>query len=415
MNRRPTVEYSYRKRFLGISIREQQKLKKWKIILLASHLLSIENSDFTVDEINNLKVLSAYAYLRLRKEPVYNMAPCARMNRTIESFDEEECYRLFRFRKPDLKRLYNVLHVPEHVVLSNRTTVTGEEVFLVSLRRLSSTCPMQDLCFLFGRDYSQWSRAFKWFLHFIFDNYADLLLDNMSYWEPKFQDYSECVRKKVEELGVPFAEGDFSVCAFIDDHCFETCRPGGPTGSGINRPRADLLLQRAFYNGWKSHHGLKFQTVDLPNGMVMDMWGPRSLRHSDLNLLDWSDLPDRMRRVQGEAGRRRLKVIYGDSIFPWYQCLRSRHKGPNLTPREISENAVMTKVRVSIEWHYGEVGRLFPFTNYKKNLKLRKQPCGLIYFVASLFRNCHTCVYGNNTSKYFNCPPPQLENYIRRV
>jgi hypothetical protein len=33
---------------------------------------------------------------------------------------------------------------------------------------------------------------------------------------------------------------------------------------------------------------------------VMDMWGPRSLRHSDLNLLDWSDLPDRMRRVQGE-------------------------------------------------------------------------------------------------------------------
>ena len=54
-----------------------------------------------------------------------------------------------------------------------------------------------------------------------------------------------------------------------------SCRPGGgPRQSGVLADRNDLLIQRAWYNGWKKLHGLKFQTIDMPNGMNAHVWGP---------------------------------------------------------------------------------------------------------------------------------------------
>ena len=34
------------------------------------------------------------------------------------------------------------------------------------------------------------------------------------------------------------------------------------------------------------------------------------------------------------------------------------------------------------------------------------------YFIATLLRNAHTCLYGGITSTYFNCQPPTLEDYF---
>ena len=50
---------------------------------------------------------------------------------------------------------------------------------------------------------------------------------------------------------------------FIDCNCLETDRPGGrPSEAGANSSRWDSDIQRTFYNGWKSIHGLIFQTVN---------------------------------------------------------------------------------------------------------------------------------------------------------
>ena len=99
-------------------------------------------------------------------------------------------------------------------------------------------------------------------------------------------------------------------------------------------------------------------------------------------------------------------LCYGDAIFPWRTHLRSCHKGDNLTPRQRLENVCMRKVRICVEWHYGEIAELFQYLDYTKNIKLRQQKCDLLYFAASLLRNCHTCLYGNNTSRYFDMHPP---------
>ena len=81
---------------------------------------------------------------------------------------------------------------------------------------------------------------------------------------------SDKIREKLQRMECPFNEeevGKFKVAIFIDNTVYATCRPGGgPTMDGPNSPRHHPLIQQTFYNGWKSVHGIKWQTVSLPNG-----------------------------------------------------------------------------------------------------------------------------------------------------
>jgi hypothetical protein len=144
--------------------------------------------------------------------------------------------------------------------------------------------------------------------------------------------------------------------------------------------------------------------------MTAGMWGPRSLRRNDLHLLEWSQLEQRMHDCLANSPIDYL--IFGDSIFPQLEHIRSSHKGDNLTDRELLENRILKKVLICIEWQYGHLASPFPFIDYERNVKILQQPCELIYFAASLLRNCHCTLYGNQTSTYFKCQPPTLECFM---
>lgn len=67
-----------------------------------------------------------------------------------------------------------------------------------------------------------------------------------------------------------------NVSGFIDGTLRRIARPG--------------VAQRACYNGHKKHHGLKWQNVIAPDGMIIDQWGPVEGRRGDIWLLRESDL-----------------------------------------------------------------------------------------------------------------------------
>ena len=73
-----------------------------------------------------------------------------------------------------------------------------------------------------------------------------------------------------------------------------TDRPGsGPLG-GPGSLRWLNSVQRSFYKGWKSIHGLKYQTVDNALGFTMDVYGQVPLRGDDMSLFRDSKINDRM-------------------------------------------------------------------------------------------------------------------------
>ena len=151
------------------------------------------------------------------------------------------------------------------------------------------------------------SRAFKYFINHIYDNFVHLVTDNLKWWYNG--GYMHQSRDAIREV---FGGNDqFCTFGFIDCNCIDTARPGGgPAEEGSDAARWHPLIQRVFYNAWKSVHGLKHQTVDNAFGMTMDMHGPYSLRKNDLKLLSFSRINAGLRELQEDAPEQ--LTMYGD-------------------------------------------------------------------------------------------------------
>ena len=170
----------------------------------------------------------------------------------------------------------------------------------------------------------------------------------------------------MEAIKKKFGGNDlFNVCAFIDCNCLECERPGGgPACGGSDAERWDPTIQQAFYNGWKSIHGLKHQTVDCAFGMTVDLFGPWSLRRNDNKLLKDSHINDRFRDLQLDAENQ--LIMYGDSIYPRLSHLTSSWKSTEGALWKKLENKRYSSVRISIEWNYMVTGNLY---KYLRNLE----------------------------------------------
>lgn len=72
----------------------------------------------------------------------------------------------------------------------------------------------------------------------------------------------------------------------------------------------------------------------------------------------------------------------------------------------------MKIIRANVEWGFQKIISQFAFLDFKKNQKLLLQELESMYMVAVILINCHTTLYGSQTSHYFNLMPPSLEEYL---
>ena len=104
--------------------------------------------------------------------------------------------------------------------------------------------------------------------------------------------------------------------------------------------------------------------------------------------------------------------IYGDMAYPLNVHLQTPIANPRTQP-ERDFNSAMTKLRVSVEWVFGEIKNFYKFIDYKKQLKLGLSPIGKYFLVCGLLHNARTCLYGNIVSEYFDVKAPELEDYFQ--
>jgi hypothetical protein len=67
--------------------------------------------------------------------------------------------------------------------------------------------------------------------------------------------------------------------------------------------------------------------------------------------------------------------VYGDPAYPISVHMQRSFKGPQLTPLQKEYNAAMSRVRVSVEWVFGDIANYFAFLDFKKNLKVLSGKC----------------------------------------
>lgn len=237
------------------------------------------------------------------------------------------------------------------IKLDNGIIMAGEEVFIRGLYEFVSGDNQEQISAnVFGREFSAQSRAFKYFINHIYSTFEHLVHDNLDWWYRNgfFASSAEAIGHKIN---IP-SDIKNLVAHFIDCNCLPTSVVGGgPAEEGANAIRWNELIQRSFYNGWKSIHGLKHQTIDNAFGMTVDMAGPTTLRRNDNSVLRMSNINTRMADIQVDEPLESQYIIMGDSAYNKQSHITSYHKAVDLIPMELGNEACKDFHRVEL-WLY---------------------------------------------------------------
>ena len=206
----------------------------------------------------------------------------------------------------------------------------------------------------------------------------------------------------LQDFGAPTR----SIFGFLDCTIQQTCCPGDS--------------EELVYTGYKKFHGMKFQGVVVPNGLLAHLEGPFRTLQNDSGVLKESNLLSNIEEYAIQLGSEpsdppqdRWFQLYGDSAYSVSPFIVSPYHGRDtLTPEQCEWNKAMGRVRISVEHGFGLVLQDWPFLHVFWKMKIFGNACGTLYRVAVLLTNAHTCLVPNQTSTRYNCMPPTLEEYF---
>ena len=211
-------------------------------------------------------------------------------------------------------------------------------------------------------------------------------------------------------LSIPFES--FHIFGFLDDTGFRTTAPGIAT-----RQTNGFFdnSQRAFYSAYFSGHGLKVQTLSLPNGMVGSVY-LGAWRVSDSGLLNMSGLDRYLTSLFNEFNMRLIgafnqyPAVYGDGIFPQLATIVARYRLPNENESRVVRR--LASARESIEHLFGLHTNLFGLFTIPHRFKLLVYGVDFRMMVINSFLllNCFTCF--NESMNNFIMRPPTIKEYL---
>jgi hypothetical protein len=170
-------------------------------------------------------------------------------------------------------------------------------------------------------------------------------------------------------------------------------------------------MQRAQYSGHKRHHGLKFQNIVAPNGIIIACYGPCDGRRADPFILAESGVVAQLPQMVDNTGR--VYRLFGDAIYPFLPQLWHMHSNPVPGSHQAWFNSALTVCRVSVEWSFNLVTNSFQAVDFIRWQRFFLTKPARQYRIATLLTNCLTCIRETNqVSQYFNCHPPSLWDYL---
>lgn len=312
----------------------------------------------------------------------------------LDEVPPSHCKLYFRFEKNDIPRLAESLRVPQVIYTDSGHNVSGIEGLCILLRRLAYPNRLIDLEQFFGRSSTALSKIIDCMTHHIYFNFNYLLtnLRNLHWLNlDRLRNYSQAIQNK----GAPIP----NCWGFIDG-----------TTRGICRPTEN---QEAYYSGHKRYHCVKYQAVVTPDGMIVSLKGAYEGRKHDAGIFRESDFYAELEECMMFPNNENF-VLYGDQAYGIRELLLCPYPTrQNMAPDHQEFNTQMSNVRTAVEWGFGKIVSEFAFMDFKKNQKLLLQEVGTLYSTAVILTNCHSCLYKNQTSLYFNVNPIELEEYLQ--
>ena len=281
--------------------------------------------------------------------------------------------------------------------MNNQLSFSAEICLLMILYRFAFPSTLAKLEIMFGRSESTCSRIVNHGISLLYARFGSRL------YEFDVELVLERIHLYQQAIGIKSKDAVQTCFGFLDGTVHKTTRP-----QPNRRERGVRNLnnvQRACYNGHKRHHGLKFQSIVLPDGLVAQMFGPVEGRRHDSTLLKFSKLDEKMAMLPPGS------YIYGDQAYQVRPWLLSPFRGPNKPPYMRRWNRCMRTVRISVEHGFKIITSLFAHLKYVPAQQIFKTPVEKHYLVCTALANMHNCLYRNQVSQHFNLAPPTLEKY----
>ncbi|KAE9387457.1 hypothetical protein BT96DRAFT_960394 [Gymnopus androsaceus JB14] len=155
---------------------------------------------------------------------------------------------------------------------------------------------------------------------------------------------------------------------------------------------SQTLFMNSAYNGYKSHHAIKFQA---PYWYFV---GPIKERPNDYHLLHESKLVEWCYAHvfhPGANANTDIQICYfhlfGDPVY-----------GIKQTEEEKEWNEAMTSICIEVEHGFADTTRSWPFLNAWWLHRVYSSPVG----------KALNCIRPNQASQSFDCEPPTLDEYF---
>lgn len=185
------------------------------------------------------------------------------------SYDTNNFKALFRFSKVDIITMHQLLNVDEYIILDNNYQIESINAFCIMLYRMANPSSLAITSNFFNRSTSILSRIFNYMVTLIYKKVkTKMTYDTFLINQEKIHLYSRCINSPTKRCW-----------GFVDGNFHHICRPSGSND-----------IQRAFYNGSKKRHGINFQCVTTPNGMIAALSRPLSGTQGDATVVAESQL-----------------------------------------------------------------------------------------------------------------------------
>ena len=356
---------------------------------------SVADNNNAADEFHHLEILIGLM-LAADQRSIFrhmDMPIIPDIRHDLNNLSQSDCRSAFRFDQAEMKLIVSMLPFPEVLITEHRDRVHLLEAFSIFCGRLCYPTRWCDMHKDFGRSTSALSRIFNLVLDLIVTRVmARVLFYPLE--QSRYEEYRQCFVRKG-------ADPELRIVAVLDAKKLMSCRP--------------IHFQGTQYDRHKKGHGLKFKTLEGPDGLGISCARACDGRRGDGYIFRHSNLENFWHNHPIANNYRKL----ADSAYPttnWTLSLFKRLPGQNLPPDRHAFNTTYSPMRTCVEWGYEKVVRHWAYIDYKKQMKIERVRMEAMWHVAFWLTNVITCIRrSNQISEYFELLPPTAEEYLAKT
>ena len=306
--------------------------------------------------------------------------------------DGQEFRDLFRFRQPEFHDLLKLLHLvsidgkPLNIKVGrpgHRSIVPADWCLMVLLNRLSYPCRYADLARRFGGNRSACCEGFLYLLAEMDERFGHVVLDVGRFLSRTTVQHCCDIMESYDD--------DFGhILGFVDTKFVRVQRPGGPQASLF-----DNIDQKLVYSGEKKAHGLKYQVLELANGLSITTRAYPG-GEADSTILgdsDWLLLLESLSRRMGFD-----PCMIGDCAYARCRNLKRKNRRHELHRIPAWQADALNEYRVLVENAFAHIHNNWGFLSHKYHLTIAMTPFDRMWRVSLLLHNLQTISYGNQTT-----------------